>query len=74
MMYFQPLSGMALIAQNTPPDSTSVIMYLPSVISDVTAAMDQLQSADSASSFMQTQWRMAAANMVGIGAITGGWA
>ena len=74
MMYFQPLSGMALIAQNTPPDSTGVIMYLPSVINDISAAMDQLPSADSASSFMQTQWRMAAANMVGIGAITGGWA
>ena len=74
MMYFQPLSGMALNAQNTPPDSTGVIMYLPSVINDISAAMDQLQSADSASSFMQTQWRMAAANMVGIGAITGGWA
>ena len=74
MMYFQPLSGMALIAQNTPPDSTSVIMYLPSVINDITAAMDQFQSADSASSFMQTQWRMAAANMIGIGAVAGGWA
>ena len=74
MMYFQPLSGIALVAQNTPPDTTDVIAYRPSVINDITAAIDQLQSADSASSFMQTQWRMAAANMLGIGAVTGGWA
>ncbi|CAK7009898.1 MULTISPECIES: hypothetical protein [unclassified Desulfovibrio] len=74
MTYFQPLSGLTLIVQNTPPDTTDVITYVPSVLNDITAAIDQLESADSASSFMQTQWRMAAANMLGIGAVVGGWA
>ena len=74
MTYFQPLSGLTLIVQNTPPDTTDVITYVPSVLNDITAAIDQLESADSASSFMQTQWRMAAANMLGIGAGVGGWA
>lgn len=74
MTYFQPLSGLTLIVQNTPPDTTDVITYVPSVLNDITAAIDQLESADSAGSFMQTQWRMAAANMLGIGAVVGGWA
>lgn len=74
MMYFEPMSGLALVAQNTPPDTTDFIIYPPSVISDATAAADQLLSAESAQSFMQTQFRMAAANILGLGVVTSGWA
>ncbi|SDF93134.1 hypothetical protein [Desulfovibrio legallii] len=74
MTVFVPMTGLTLVLQNTPPDSTEVIGFYPSIISDSTAAADQLLSQDSAASFMQTQWRMAAANMLGIGIIAGGWA
>ena len=74
MMYFEPMSGLAVVVQNTPPDTTDLITYPPSVISDSTAAADQLLSAESAQSFMQTQFRMAAANILGLGAVTSGWA
>ena len=42
MMYFEPMSGIAVVVQNTPPDTTDVISYPPSVINDGTAAADQL--------------------------------
>ena len=74
MMYFEPMSGIAVVVQNTPPDTTDVISYAPSVINDGTAAADQLLSAESAQSFMQMQFRMAAANNLGLGAVTSGWA
>ena len=74
MMYFEPMSGIAVVVQNTPPDTTDVISYAPSVINDGTAASDQLLSAESAQSFMQMQFRMAAANILGLGAVTSGWA
>lgn len=74
MMYFEPMSGLALVAQNTPPDTTDVISYPPSIISDGTASADQLLSKESTQSFMQMQFRMAASNMLGLGAVTSGWA
>ena len=74
MIYFEPLSGVSLILQRTPPEITGLIGFQPSVISDGTAATDQLISSESVQSFMQSQWRMAAANMAGVGAITAGWA
>ncbi|MBB5144006.1 hypothetical protein [Desulfovibrio intestinalis] len=74
MMYFEPMSGLAVVVQNTPPDTTDVTSYAPSVIIDGTAAADQLLSEESAQSFMQTQFRMATANMLGLGAVTSGWA
>ena len=37
MMYFEPMSGLAVVVQNTPPDTTDLITYPPSVISDSTA-------------------------------------
>ncbi|OXS28029.1 MAG: hypothetical protein BCS36_01495 [Desulfovibrio sp. MES5] len=74
MMYFEPMSGLAVVVQNTPPDTTDVITYTPSVINDSTAAADQLLSAESAQSFMQTQFRMAAENILGLGVVTSGWA
>ena len=74
MMYFAPMSGLTVVVQNTPPDITDLIVYLPSIMSDGTAAADQLLSQESAQSFMQMQFRMAAANMLGFGAVTSGWA
>ncbi|MDD4702501.1 MAG: hypothetical protein PHI96_09795 [Desulfovibrio sp.] len=74
MLYFAPMSGLTVVVQNTPPDTTDIISYPPSVMGDGTAAADQLLSQESAQSFMQMQFRMAAANILGLGAVTSGWA
>ena len=50
MTVFVPMTGLTLVLQNTPPDSTEVIGFYPSIISDSTAAADQLLSQDSAAS------------------------
>lgn len=74
MTYFDPASGTTLILQSTPLDETGVISFYPSIIIDSTAAAEEQLAAESCNSFMQTQWRAAAANMDGVGVITSGWA
>ena len=51
MTVFVPMTGLTLVLQNTPPDSTEVIGFYPSIINDSTAAADELLSQDSATSF-----------------------
>ena len=74
MIVYDPMSQISVVVQNTPPDTTDVLTWPPSVLGDPLAAASQLADADSAASFMQTQWRMAASNMLGIGAVASGWA
>ena len=74
MTYFEPMSGVTLYVTPNAGDESGFITYYPSIMSDVTAAADQLMAADSCESFNQTQFRMATENMIGLGAIASDWA
>ena len=75
MTYYDPASGLSVIVLPGSPGNPDFITYYPSIISDSTAAAaEALLAEESAKSFMQTQWRLAASNMVGIGVIASGWA
>ena len=74
MTYYDPASGLSVIVLPGSPGNPDFITYYPSIISDSTAAADALLAEESAKSFMQTQWRAAASNMVGIGVISSDWA
>ncbi|MBO4300054.1 MAG: hypothetical protein J5861_00470 [Desulfovibrio sp.] len=72
MIRFDPLSGAAVCVMAE--DGADSIVYAPTFMSDTTAAQEQMQSAESCQSFNETQFRMAAANMLGLGAVTSDWA
>lgn len=74
MTRYDPLSGLTIILQADNPDNPGVISYYPSIIDDATASSEALLAEESAKSFMQTQWRLSAANIQGIGVIAAGWA
>ncbi|MBQ9453227.1 MAG: hypothetical protein IJU65_08065 [Desulfovibrio sp.] len=74
MTYFEPMSGVTLYVTPNAGDDSGFITYYPSIMSDITAATEQLMSQDSCTSFNQTQFRMAAENMIGLGAIASDWA
>lgn len=74
MTHYDSISGLTVILQAENPDNPGVISYYPSIIDDATAAAEALLAEESAKSFMQTQWRLSAANIQGIGVIAAGWA
>lgn len=74
MTHYDPASGLSVIVLPGSPGNPDSITYYPSIMSDSTAAADALLAEESAKSFMQTQWRAAASNMVGIGVISSDWA
>ncbi|KAF5085112.1 hypothetical protein DSECCO2_71600 [anaerobic digester metagenome] len=74
MTYYDPASGLSVIVLPGSLGNPDSITYYPSIINDSTAAAEALLAEESAKSFMQTQWRLAASNMVGIGVIASGWA
>ena len=59
MIFFDPITGIAPVVQDTPPGDALVISYMPSEFIDGTAAVAQLTDAASAVSFMQNggPWR-----------------
>lgn len=67
MIFFDPITGIAPVVQDTPPGDALVISYMPSEFIDGTAAVAQLTDAASAASFMQNQWRAVAENMRDMG-------
>ena len=74
MTQYDAASGLTVVVLPGEPGNPDVITYYPSIINDSTAAAEALLVEESAKSFMQTQWRLAASNMVGIGVIASGWA
>lgn len=74
MTHYDPASGLSVIVLPGSPGNPDSITYYPSIMNDSTAAADALLAEESAKSFMQTQWRAAASNMVGIGVISSDWA
>ena len=74
MTYYDPASGLSVIVLPGSPGNPDFITYYPSIINDSTAAAEALLAEESAKSFMQTQWRLSAANMHGLGNIASGWA
>lgn len=69
MNSFNPWWGGLDYTFDTPPADGISISYLPSLVHDVTAGQEQLESRESVHSFMQTQFRMATENMIGNGLI-----
>ena len=74
MTHYDPVSGVTFVVVDSMPDNPCPIVYYPSIMGDSTAAMDVLFQEESAKSFMQTQWRLSAANLIGLGNIASGWA
>mgnify|MGYP003608855626 FL=1 len=74
MTYYDPASGLSVIVLPGSPGNPDFITYYPSIIKDSTAAAQALLAEESAKSFMQTQWRLAASNMLGIVVIASVWA
>ncbi|MBQ9406585.1 MAG: hypothetical protein IJU37_07620 [Desulfovibrio sp.] len=72
MTSLDPLSGITLYVPDG--NGTNSISFAPSWINDVTAAQDEVLSANSSMSFNETQFRIVAANMDDIGAIVSHWA
>lgn len=74
MISFDPgWLGLDVIQDSSPGDGLAV-SYLPSIASDVTGAVDQLQSESSARSFMQDTFRASAENMRDLGQVASAWA
>ena len=74
MTYYDPASGLSVIVLPGSPGNPDFITYYPSIINDSTAAAEALLAEESAKSFMQTQWRLSAENLLGLGAVASGWA
>lgn len=69
MISFNPTWGGQDVIQDTAPADGMCIYFLPSEVNDVVAGALQLDSAESARSFMQAQFRAATENMYGVGVI-----
>ena len=74
MTHYDPISGMTFVVIDGSLDNPCAIAFYPSIMGDSTAATDALFQEESAKSFMQTQWRLSAGNMHGLGNIASGWA
>lgn len=64
MILFDPVWGGLDYTQDTPPYDGMAITFLPSIVNDQLAAQPQMESEASVRSFMQTQARAAAENML----------
>ena len=74
MTHYDPVSGMTFVVIDGALDNPCAIAYYPSIMGVSTAAVDALFLEECAKSCMQTQWRLSAANMHGLGNIASGWA
>lgn len=63
MITFNPDWGGQDVIQDTPPYDGMALVFLPSIVADVTGSIPQLDSENSVHSFMQTQFRISAENM-----------
>ncbi|MBD5626627.1 MAG: hypothetical protein HDQ90_03925 [Desulfovibrio sp.] len=73
MIALDPLWGGLNVVQDTPPHDSLGISYAPSIVTDVTAAVPQLDSMASVQSFMEHQFRAAAENMYDSGLVVSTW-
>uniref|UniRef100_UPI002637E4B1 hypothetical protein n=2 Tax=uncultured Desulfovibrio sp. TaxID=167968 RepID=UPI002637E4B1 len=73
MIALDPLWGGLDVVQDTPPGDALAISFAPSIVSDVTAAVPQLDSQASVQSFMQDQFRASAENMYDSGLVVSTW-
>ena len=73
MIAFEPLWGGTSVVQDTPPYDALGITFAPSIVTDVTAAMPQLDSQASVHSFMQDQFRACTENMYDSGLVVSTW-
>lgn len=73
MIAFDPFFGGLNVVQDTPPGDALGISFTPSIVSDVTAALPQLDSQASAQSFMEHQFRASAENMYDSGLVVSTW-
>lgn len=73
MIALDPLWGGLDVVQDTPPGDTLAISFAPSIVSDVTAAVPQLDAQASVQSFMQDQFRASAENMYDSGLVVSTW-
>lgn len=72
MIAFDPIGqGLNVIQDSSPGDGLSIV-YLPSIVSDVTGAVPQLESEASARSFMQDIFRLSTENMYDSGLVVSG--
>lgn len=69
MIIYDPISQGTAIVQKDATGQITVISYPPSVKADAVALVGQLTDSASTRSFMQSQWRAVAENMLGMGAI-----
>lgn len=63
MISFNPDWGGTDIIQDTPPYDGMSLVFLPSIVADVTGSIPQLESESSVHSFMQEQFRTSAENL-----------
>lgn len=63
MLFFDPYWGGLEYIQDTPPADSMAITFLPSIANDSAAGQLQLDSQESARSFMQSQFRASTENM-----------
>ncbi|WP_165078477.1 MULTISPECIES: hypothetical protein [unclassified Desulfovibrio] len=73
MIALDPLWGGLNVVQDTPPRDSLGISYAPSIVTDVTAAVPQLDSMASVQSFTEHQFRAAAENMYDSGLVVSTW-
>ncbi|MDE7370458.1 MAG: hypothetical protein K2N07_01695 [Desulfovibrio sp.] len=73
MIALDPTWGGLNVVQDTPPHDSLGISYAPSLVTDVTAAVPQLDSMASVQSFMEHQFRAAAENMYDSGLVVSTW-
>ena len=73
MIALDPLWGGLNVVQDTPPHDALGITYAPSIVTDITAAVPQLDSQASVLSFMEHQFRAAAENMYDSGLVVSTW-
>lgn len=74
MIAFNPgWRGLDYVQDSAPPDGFA-ISFLPSIVSDSAAAIDQLDHESSALAFMQSAFRASAENMMDLGLVASAWA
>lgn len=73
MFALDPYWGGINVVQDTPPHDALGITFAPSLVTDVTAAVPQLDSQASVQSFMEHQFRAAAENMYDSGLVVSTW-
>lgn len=73
MISFDPVWRGLDVVQDTPPGDALAITFAPSIVSDVTASMAQLDSEASVQAFMQDQFRASAENMYDSGLVVSTW-